>query len=266
MFQKQILCLVFPPVLLAACLCLGQESSAPAAAAIRANNVVILRQRLGKEVTVTGNVARTGKSSSGHQFLNFQSSELTAVCFGEDVKKFKDGHPADLYDGKQIRVTGKLSLYKGKLQLRFREPSQIQVAKASATSKTVGVKLKQIDRDTWISPAGLRYAGRDPMGLTRVEHVLRHANDIKNRDGPHGVFDGDQAVVFAVIDEAWRLADRQKLKPRLEGRRSSYTVRMGRRVGYLGGRLGASKRHPPLGRVFIVFETGTKNIVTAFPK
>ncbi len=120
--------------------------------------------------------------------------------------------------------------------------------------------------EAWTSPAGLRYEGHDPEGLTRVEHVERHTRDIPDRDGPHGVFDGGTDVAFAVIDEAWELAEKTKVRPKIEGDRSSYLVNMNRRVGYLGGKTGQQRGHPPLDRVFIVFETDTKNIVTAFPK
>ena len=80
------------------------------------------------------------------------------------------------------------------------------------------------------------------------------------------MFDGGQEVAFAVIDEAWTLAEKRKVKPRIEGDRSSYLVSMGRRVGYLGGTTGKQRGNPPLSRVFIVFETDTKDVVTAFPR
>ena len=44
------------------------------------------------------------------------------------------------------------------------------------------------------------------MSFATVEHILRHANDIPTRDGPHGVFDGDSKVIFPLIDEAWKRA------------------------------------------------------------
>ena len=96
--------------------------------------------------------------------------------------------------------------------------------------------------------------------------MLRHAQDVPDRDGPHGVFDGDQATALAVIDEAWQRVQQKKLRPRVEGDRSSYLVPMNRRIGFLGGRTGAQRGHPPLSRVFIVLETGTRRIITAFPR
>ncbi len=236
------------------------------ASPIPANMVIKLRANLNKQVTVRGRVASTGQSRSGHQFLNFASSELTAVCYPEHVANFHDGKPAKIYRGKNVELTGKLELYKNKLQIRLRDPAQIRIVTAPTASAAKGVKLKKIGKETWLSPAGLSYRGRDPAGLTRVEHIARHLKDQPTREGPHGVFDGGSEVAFAVIDEAWRIAQQRRLRPKKEGDRSSYTVSMGRRIGYLGGRKGTARRHPPLTHLLIVFRTGTKEIVTAFPK
>ena len=128
------------------------------------------------------------------------------------------------------------------------------------------VELKKIGTDVWLSPAGLRYEGRDPDGRTRVEHVLRHARDIPGRAGPHGVFDGGPDRVFGVIDEAWRRAQRDRIRPEVERDRSVYSIPMGRRIGFLGGQTGARSGHPPLSKVFLVIETRTKSVITAFPR
>lgn len=240
--------------------------SAAAGKRIAARNVVDLRQEVGRRVTVYGRIGRTAKSRSGLHFLNFADSELTAVCFRDDVKNFSKGGPATLYANKDVEVSGLLELYRGKLQIRVRGPDQVRIVERPREKPTAGVTLKKTGKDAWISPAGLQYRGRDPAGLTRVEHIGRHTRDIPNRDGPHGVFDGGQSVALAVIDEAWKLARQRKLRPNRERDRSSFTIRMNRRIGYLGGRSGAARNNPPLERVFIVFETGTKNIITAFPK
>jgi len=261
-----------------------------------AKQVVELRKRVGQEVAVVGRIERTSISASGHHFLDFAESELSAICFAEDVVQFRDGRPADRYANQQVELSGTLELYRGKLQIKLRSPGQIRIvdataanpaaanpstsnrlaapARGAAASPTTGstaqspvpIKLKQLGPTTWLSPVGLRYAGRDPAGLTRLEHVARHFRDQPDRPGPHGVFDGGEGVAWAVIDEAWERAERQRLAPEREGDRSSYTIPMGRRIGYLGGRAGKSQGNPALNRVFIVFETGTKNIITAFPK
>lgn len=252
----------------------GREQSAEDAVA--ANQVVELRRRVGQTVTVVGRVGRAAKSTgSGHQFLNFDGSELSAVCFREDVAKFTDGEPADLYRDQRVELTGKLELYRGKLQIRLNRPEQIRIVidgdgpgveNTAAGSLPKPIELKRIGTDAWLSPAGLKYAGRDPEGRTRLDHVRRHMRDDPRRDGPHGVFDGEEGVALATIDEAWRLIHTKKIRPQTENGRSAYTVSMGRRVGYLGGTLGASRDHPPLDRVFIVVEADSANIVTAFPK
>jgi len=234
---------------------------------VSANNTVELRKLLNRDVTVTGKVDRVNKSSSGHQFLSFTSSELTVVCFQKSLAAFKEGTPADLYGQREVEITGRLELYNGKLQIKLHQPAQIKLAAAkSETSPPAAIELKRIDKDTFLSPAGLRYDGYDPQGLTRVEHIARHTRDQPDRPGSHGVFDGDRGVAFAVIDEAWKLAEKNKIRPENEGDRSSYLVPLGRRVGYLGGQAGKRRNNPPLERVFIVFKTGTKDIITAFPR
>ena len=208
---------------------------------IKASNVVSLRELVGQEVTVYGPIASTGASSgSGHNFLNFANSELTAVCFAPDVANFKAGKPADVYRGKDVELTGKVEVFRGKLQIKLSQPQQIKIVDPAAVPSGSGapaakVELKKIGDNTWVSPAGLTYKGRDPQGLTRVEHILRHARDIPDREGSHGVFDGGPDAVFGVIDDAWRLVEKNRLRPETEEGRSLYTVSMGRRVGYLGG-------------------------------
>jgi hypothetical protein len=244
----------------------SEAESANGSAAIPANLIVKLRERVGKETVVTGHIERTSRSKGGHHFLNFASSELTIVCFEEHARKFKDQPPAEAFKGKDVTVTGKIELYQGKLQIKLEDPAQIRIVKAGPRSTAKAIELKQLEPGVWVSPAGLRYAGRDPAGLTRVEHIRRHVKDQPDRAGPHGVFDGGDGVAFAIIDEAWQLAEQKGLTPQRDGQRSTYLVSLGRRIGFLGGEEGKQRGHPPLQRVFIVFETGTKNIITAYPR
>jgi len=248
----------------------SQVSPAPGQSApkepIPAHRVNQFPEQLGELVTVRGTIDRTGESRSGYQFLNFANSELTAVCYPQHVARFPVGKPSEIYRGQQVELSGRLERYQGKLQIRLTKPAQIRVVASPKTDEHTRSALRKVGTDVWLSPAGLRYKGRDPAGRTRVEHVLRHARDDPQRDGPHGVFDGEAADVFSVIDEAWERAQQQRMRPNREGDRSSYTVPMGRRIGYLGGSSGRAKGHPPRTRVFIVFKTGTREIVTAYPK
>ncbi len=253
---------------------------------VLAQDVPALRTLAGRSVTVCGRVTGTAVSdSSGHHFLNFDNREFSVICFAADLGNFTAGKPAESYKAREIEITGVLERYRDKLQIRLRDPAQIKIVSATdakpaapaakpasagaqpvPASGSSAVELKKIGPDTWLSPAGLKYQGRDPDGRTRVEHVLRHARDIPDRDGSHGVYDGGPDAIFGVIDEAWRNIEKKKIRPTVEGDRSLYTVPMGRRVGYLGGRTGAARGHPPLSRMFLVIETETKNVITAFPR
>ena len=84
---------------------------------------------MGQKVTVIGRIARTGRSSSGLQFLNFADSELTIVCRPEDVAQVPPGDPADLVSWTDIEITGTVELYRGKVQIRLRDPAQIRIRK-----------------------------------------------------------------------------------------------------------------------------------------
>ena len=232
-----------------------------------------LNQAVGQDVSVLGKVSHAGKSSSGHSFLNFAANpNLVVFVDAKVVAKFDKDNPVLAYMGKTVVVRGRLEKYRGKLQIRLASPADIEISETNAkpagekAERPTAVELKSIGRDAWISPAGLRYVGRDPQGLSRKDHVLRHAKDQPGRDGPHGVFDGGEDLAFAWIDEAWQKAKKEKIRPDRETGRDAYTISMGRRVGYLGGKTGAERRNPPLTKIFIVVREGTDEVITAFPR
>ncbi|MEN9019892.1 MAG: hypothetical protein ABF370_05200 [Verrucomicrobiales bacterium] len=249
------------------------RGEAPKEAAIPATSAAKIAEAMGKAVDVSGRVAKANVSSSGTHFLNFAGSEFKIVCLADLVKKFPAGGPAALYKGKSIVVTGVVELYKGKPQIKLTGPDQVRViggtpniASSENRASAGPFKLKQTGKATWQSPIGLTYQGRDPKGLTRVEHIMLHAQDQPRRAGKHGVFDANsEAEVFALLDKAWERAQQQGVRPRNEGTRSTCTVSMGRRIGYLGGQVGGQRRNPALKTIRFVYETGTRNVVTAFP-
>lgn len=125
-------------------------------------------------------------------------------------------------------------------------------------------QLKKIKGNIYVSEAGLRYkpAGREH----RTEHIMRHSKDQPNRPGPHGVFDGDRAEIFAVIDEAYLIGIKRgppQAKIKKERGRTIYTVHMKRKIGYIGGQTGKRKKNPPVYHIRLVLEG--KNVITAFP-
>ena len=263
------------------CSC-GKEADTPKPLAVEENaklerisvaEIGKLRSRVGKEAIVFGKVSGVSTSGSGHQFLNFPSG-FKIVCLKDDVANFSGGGPAVTYGGKLVEARGEISSHQGKPQIALRSPDQIRVIELDAhgdggvEAKPAGKRFELIEvgSNIWVSPAGLRYAGRDAQGMTRKAHVLRHAKDQPGRAGSHGVFDANGDEVFRVVDEAWRKIEQKHLRPQVEGDSLTYVVPMGRRIGYLGGKTGARRRHPALSSVFIVLRKGTKDVVTAFPR
>ncbi len=119
--------------------------------------------------------------------------------------------------------------------------------------------LKPAGRDRFESTAGLIYS------QYRIDHVMEHSRD--NPDKPsHGVFEGTQEEIFAVIDEAYQLAQKRG-PPQVviedQGDRTTYTVNLNRKIGHGGGQSGARRRHPPLKMVKIVLEAD--EVITAYP-
>ena len=241
--------------------------------AIPASQAAKIKEAKGTSISVSGRVAKANISTGGTHFLNFAGTDFKVVCLADLANRFPNGGPAALYKDKDIVVKGVVELYKGSPQIKISNPEQVRVIGGSpAASGSTGspkaekFELKKVGATTWESPIGLRYQGRDPGGKTRVEHIMRHAEDQPRRAGKHGVFDAKkQEEVFALIDQAWERAQQKRLRPQSESGRSVYNVAMGQRVGYLGGQVGSRRNNPTLSKIRIVFETGTKNIVTAFP-
>jgi hypothetical protein len=112
--------------------------------------------------------------------------------------------------------------------------------------------------------SGLVFPG-SRNGETRLEHVMRHDDDQPNRSGMHGVFDGDETDLLEVVDEAYEmiLNKSPRVRAKKEGARTVYDVDMQRRIGFVGGRVGAERRHPAARKVRLVLE-GNK-VITAYP-
>ena len=138
----------------------------------------------------------------------------------------------------------------------------------SSGSSDDGELLYGILRDTgskrYVSPQGLMYTPGSAEGH-RLEHLRRHTEDQPNRAGSHGVFDGEMAGALKTIDRAYdRAKKNQKTTKKTERGRTIYTVDMGGRVGYVGGRTGKQRRNPMARRVQLVLEGN--RVITAYPK
>jgi hypothetical protein len=123
--------------------------------------------------------------------------------------------------------------------------------------------LREIGNERYISPAGLLYTPGSAEGH-RLEHLRRHTEDQPSRPGKHGVFDGGMEGALKTIEQAYENAKAGKrTSERTDQGRTIYTVDMGKRVGYIGGREGNQRRKPMARRVQIVLEGN--RVITAYP-
>lgn len=123
--------------------------------------------------------------------------------------------------------------------------------------------LREVSSKRYISPQGLLYTPGSAEGH-RLNHLERHTKDAPSRPGSHGVFDGEMAGALLTIDRAYdRAKKNQKTTKKVDDGRTIYTVDMGGRVGFVGGRDGKRKRNPMARRVRIVLDGN--RVITAYP-
>lgn len=124
--------------------------------------------------------------------------------------------------------------------------------------------LRDTGGDRYVSPAGLLYTPGSAEGH-RIEHVRRHTEDDPGRPGSHGVFDGGIEGALKTIDNAYvRAKEGTRTTKQEEDGRVVYTVDMGKRVGFVGGRDGGRRNKPMARRVTLVLEGN--RVITAYPK
>ncbi|MBP7735060.1 MAG: hypothetical protein KA369_03730 [Spirochaetes bacterium] len=119
-------------------------------------------------------------------------------------------------------------------------------------------------RDAWKTRSGLLIAGRDPEGRTRLEHIMRHGADSPGRPR-HGVFSLTKAGIIELLDEAWNRIRAGGITSKEGGAKAAYTVKMGRSIGYLGGRMGRERGNPRLESVRLVVKKDKGAVITFFP-
>ena len=168
-----------------------------------------------------------------------------------------------------------------KPDLKFKPIQGSKTADSSSSNKSPAKKpssdkqssnkpyLSDGPRGKMLSPAGLVY-NSSRSGEHRTEHVLRHAHDMPNRPGNHGVFDADGDDVFRLLDEAYEMIQNNsrqvtKDKPR-EGEeyKTAYVIDMKRRIGYRGGKSGNRAGKPKLTKIKLVLANGNQ-VITAYP-
>ncbi|MFY8216561.1 MAG: hypothetical protein ACOVMP_08165 [Chthoniobacterales bacterium] len=109
----------------------AQEAEVPVISSIETDRIL---EHAGQTVTVTGRVARVGKSPEGAiTFLNFSTERggFVAVVFESDYGAFPDG--LEVYMNKEVQLTGVVKPYKGTTpQIPIASPDQIKVVEVVA--------------------------------------------------------------------------------------------------------------------------------------
>ena len=83
---------------------------------------------IGEKVFLVGQVANTGKSSSGHHFLNFGRRRNDVTGFiGRDVAEQFSAPPEETFKGKNVRIRGELYRYRGKPNIRIEKSADVVV-------------------------------------------------------------------------------------------------------------------------------------------
>ncbi|HSW43980.1 MAG TPA: endonuclease/exonuclease/phosphatase family protein, partial [Phycisphaerae bacterium] len=87
------------------------------------------RDHLDREVAVVGKVVRGNKSGQGNVFLNFAEDwkDTLSVFIPKQTVELFPQSPDELYQGKTIKVRGKITLYRGSPSLTVNEPSAVAV-------------------------------------------------------------------------------------------------------------------------------------------
>jgi DNA/RNA endonuclease YhcR with UshA esterase domain len=96
-------------------------------------NIEDVSKHVGQKVTVCAKVYGVkylDRSKSQPTFINlgaaYPNSPLTVVIFGTDRQNFKPT-PEELYDGKELCVTGEVKSFKGRYEIVVAQPTDLVV-------------------------------------------------------------------------------------------------------------------------------------------
>lgn len=107
----------------------------PAADAPRQVQPESASKHVGETCAITFRVRLARRGDSPMCFLNSEADfrndkNFTVVIFEAGLTKFKEAGVADPvkhFDGKKVRVTGKVEQYRGRPQIRVDEPKQLEI-------------------------------------------------------------------------------------------------------------------------------------------
>ena len=125
-------------------------------------------------------------------------------------------------------------------------------------------ELREIRNLVFESTAGLRYVPGS-ADSHRLQHVMQHAKDDLSKPR-HGVFEGADDEILAVIDEAYEKAKKggKDVHKSLQNERTVYIVNLGRKIGFVGGSSGERDGNPDCRYLQLVLEDNNV-VITAYP-
>ena len=124
--------------LLAACLPARAASTAGIAVGDDSECVPYTRalEKIGQIACVTGKVVEVHTAKTGVTYLNFcrdyRDCGFSIVVLAGDARRLRD---VRLLQGREIRITGKVTGYKRRAEMLWRKPEQLQVAVDEAAKK-----------------------------------------------------------------------------------------------------------------------------------
>lgn len=153
------------------------------------------------------------------------------------------------------------------------EPILAEVDRDNSTSSTLEKsppksppalgELREVRNLVFESTAGLRYVPGS-ADSHRLKHVMQHAKDDLSKS-KHGVFEGAEDEILAVIDKAYEEAKKggKDVRKSQQDERTVYIVNLGRKIGYVGGSFGKRDGNPDCHYLQLVLED--ENVITAYP-
>ena len=100
--------------------------------------------KTGQKITVRGMVSEARKSKGGTHFISFENSDFYLVTFKSDLKAFKGEEPAVLYRNKHLAVTGVISVFKNKPQMKLNHPDMVKIISEDEPIPAQKIKKKRI--------------------------------------------------------------------------------------------------------------------------
>jgi DNA/RNA endonuclease YhcR with UshA esterase domain len=86
-------------------------------------------EKVGEIACITGKVVEVHTTKTGFTYLNFcrdyRDCSFSVVIFGGDARRLRD---VRVLQGREIRITGQVTKYGRRAEMRWRKPEQVLVA------------------------------------------------------------------------------------------------------------------------------------------